>query len=74
MSEWPTAGGIGLFASSTADRLLPGFGHGSAPVGIWLVYIGLVFSFSAALQYTAAARRVSREIKAAGTGRIDGGQ
>lgn len=65
---WPVAPGLGIFDSPIADQILPGFGQADAPVGIWLVYAGLVLSFAAAVQYTVSARRISKELKAADAG------
>jgi cardiolipin synthase len=61
--DWPLAPGLGLFSSPLAGRLLPGLGQDPTSVGIWLVYAGLILSFTAALQYTVSARRVSRQLR-----------
>ena len=45
--SWPTIGGLGLFESP----MLPGWGSASAPVGIWLLYIGTVLSLLSAIYY-----------------------
>ncbi len=66
--NWPTVPGLGLVTSPAAEKALPGFGSAPAPLGIWFVYAGLVLSFWAAAQYTVAARRLSREIRAAESG------
>ncbi len=63
--NWPMVPGLGIVTSPAAEKALPGFGSAPAPLGIWFVYAGLVLSFWAAAQYTVAARRLSREIRAA---------
>jgi cardiolipin synthase len=45
---WPMVPGLGLIDS----RYLPGFGSTSAVLGIWFVYVGIVFSLTAAVQYS----------------------
>ena len=53
IAGWPELGGAGLLSSSW----LPGLGSSPAPLGIWFVYVGIVLSLSAAVQYTVIARR-----------------
>jgi cardiolipin synthase len=45
---WPMVPGLGVLDS----RYLPGFGSQPAPLGIWFVYAGVLFSIAAAIQYT----------------------
>ena len=56
---WPYVPGAGLVDS----RLLPGFGSQPAPAGIWFVYVGMMFSIAAAIQYSLIYRRVAREAR-----------
>jgi len=63
---WPTVPGLGIVTSPAAEAALPGFGAAPAPLGIWFVYAGLVLSFTAAAQYTVAARRIAKQLKVAG--------
>lgn len=53
IAGWPEHGGVGLVSSSW----LPGLGSAAAPLGIWFVYVGIVLSLTAAVQYTLIARR-----------------
>jgi cardiolipin synthase len=53
IAGWPEVPGIGLVQTSW----LPGLGSASAPLGIWFVYVGVVLSLSAAVQYTLIAVR-----------------
>jgi cardiolipin synthase len=53
IAGWPEVPGIGLVETSW----LPGFGSASSPLGIWFVYVGVVLSLSAAVQYTLIAVR-----------------
>lgn len=53
IAGWPELGGAGLLSSSW----LPGLGSSPAPLGIWFVYVGILLSLSAAVQYTVIARR-----------------
>jgi cardiolipin synthase len=57
---WPAVPGAGLIDS----RLLPGLGHMPATLGIWFVYLGMLFSIGAAIQYTFIFRTASREARA----------
>jgi cardiolipin synthase len=58
---WPAGPGLGLGVSSTVASYVPGLSAADTPVGIWLVYIGVVLSLSTAVQYTFAARRMVRK-------------
>jgi cardiolipin synthase len=49
-------GGLGLFSS----EWLPGLGDDRVPFGMYLVYVGMVLSVSAAAQYTVRALRARR--------------
>ena len=53
IAGWPEVSGVGLVQSSW----LPGLGTASAPLGIWFVYVGVVLSLSAAVNYTVIAVR-----------------
>ena len=53
IAGWPEVSGVGLVQSSW----LPGLGMASAPLGIWFVYVGVVLSLSAAVNYTVIAVR-----------------
>ncbi len=44
---WPILGGVNVLQSS----LLPGWGQESAPLGIWLIYIGTIASLITAAYY-----------------------
>lgn len=57
IAGWPLVPGIGLVSSSW----LPGFGDGSVPFGIWLVYAGTALSLSAAANYTLIAVKARRD-------------
>jgi cardiolipin synthase len=56
---WPVVPGIGLVDS----RLVPGFGEHGAAAGIWLVYVGIVFSLAAATHYSVLYVRTAREAR-----------
>ena len=56
---WPPVPGAGLVDT----RLLPGFGHSPAMLGIWFVYLGMLFSIGTAIQYTFIFRRMAREAR-----------
>jgi len=64
---WPTIPGLGIVTGEPWESALPGFGTQPTPVGIWFVYVGLVFSLIAAAQYTAMARRFAQQLKKQGT-------
>ncbi len=53
IAGWPEASGVGLLQTPW----LPGLGAASAPLGIWFVYVGVLLSLSAAVQYTLIAVR-----------------
>lgn len=57
---WPVVGGVGLIDS----RLFPGLGARDAVLGIWLIYAGLFFSLSAAIQYSFIYLKTVREARA----------
>jgi cardiolipin synthase len=57
IAGWPEVPGAGLVRSDW----LPGLDGGTAPLGIWFVYVGIVLSLSAAVQYTIVARRARAE-------------
>ena len=57
---WPPVPGAGLIDS----RFLPGLGHMPAMLGIWFVYLGMLFSVGTAIQYTYIFRRTAREVRA----------
>lgn len=54
---WPVVPGMGLLQSP----LVPGLGSQPAALGIWFVYVGLVFSLGTAVQYSFIYRRQVRE-------------
>jgi cardiolipin synthase (CMP-forming) len=56
---WPMVPGLGVVES----RYLPGLGSQPAPLGIWFVYAGVVFSIAAAIQYTFIYLRTVREAR-----------
>ena len=56
---WPPIPGAGLIDS----RLLPGLGHMPATLGIWFVYLGMLFSVGSAIEYTFIFRRTTREVR-----------
>lgn len=51
IAGWPVVGGLGIVESGW----LPGLGENPVPLGIYFVYVGIVLSVSAALQYTRVA-------------------
>lgn len=53
---WPVVPGLGLVESP----LLPGLGSAPTPIGIWFVYVGMLFSVGSAVQYSFAYRRAVR--------------
>lgn len=57
---WPVVGGVGLIDS----RFFPGLGADDAVLGIWLIYAGLFFSLSAAIQYSYIYLKTVREARA----------
>lgn len=65
---WPMAPGLGLVSSAQ----LPGLGDAAAPLGLLLVYAGLVLSLTTAVQYTALGRRAA-ERAGADAGSREGG-
>lgn len=54
---WPKLPGIGVVESGW----LPGWGSGSAALGIWFVYAGVLLSLVTAAQYTLLGRRMARD-------------
>lgn len=56
IAGWPIVGGLGVVDSGW----LPGLGESSAPLGVFLVYAGVLLSVSAAVQYTRIAIRVRK--------------
>jgi cardiolipin synthase len=64
IAGWPILGGVGFVESSW----LPGLGQQGAALGIWFVYVGVMLSVSAAVQYTVIARRARDAAIAAGRG------
>lgn len=57
IAGWPVVPG----ARVVEHGWLPGLGEKAAPLGIWFVYVGIVLSLSAAVQYTFLARRARDE-------------
>jgi cardiolipin synthase len=53
IAGWPTIPGLRLVDS----EWLRGFGAADVTLGIWLVYLGVVLSLAAAVQYTVIARK-----------------
>ncbi|HAL30516.1 MAG TPA: CDP-alcohol phosphatidyltransferase [Coriobacteriia bacterium] len=56
IAGWPMVGGLGVVDSGW----LPGLGESSAPLGVFFVYVGIVLSVSAAVQYTRIAIRARK--------------
>lgn len=57
---WPVVLGARVIQSD----LLPGLGSHSAALGIWFVYVGMLFSVGAAVQYSFVYMKTVREAKA----------
>ena len=53
---WPLVPGLGIIDTPA----LPGFGSTPAVLGIWFVYVGVVFSLASAVGYTATYLRTAR--------------
>jgi cardiolipin synthase len=53
---WPTVPGLGVVNSPA----LPGFGTEPAILGIWFVYVGVVFSLASAVGYSATYWKIVR--------------
>ncbi len=64
IAGWPRVVGLGLVDSSW----LPGLGSERVGLGIFFVYVGIILSLSAAVQYTARALRARREAIASAEG------
>lgn len=62
IAGWPQVGGAGILESGW----LPGLGTSPASLGVWFVYVGIVLSLSAAMQYTSTALGVVRGQRAEG--------
>jgi len=56
IAGWPMVGGLGLVDTGW----LPGLGEAQVPLGMFFVYVGIVLSVSAALQYTRIAIRARK--------------